>query len=63
MMRDDPAAAAASVSQGREVLPKNVKPKHYNLTLEPDLDKHEYSGTVQIECVYSPGLSMHTLIA
>lgn len=34
---------------GREVLPSNVKPVHYDLTLEPDFEKFTYEGTVIIE--------------
>lgn len=37
------------VSKGRQVLPKNVKPIHYDLTLEPDLESFKYNGTVTIE--------------
>lgn len=37
--------------QGREVLPTNVKPQHYDLTLEPDFEKFTYEGTVIIEYV------------
>jgi len=44
---DDPSPM--NVSQGREVLPTNVKPVHYDLTLEPDFDKFTYNGTVTIE--------------
>ncbi|KAK5134292.1 hypothetical protein LTR08_006721 [Meristemomyces frigidus] len=36
------------ISKGREVLPKNVKPLHYDLTLEPDLESFKYEGTVTI---------------
>lgn len=36
---------------GREVLPTNVKPTHYDLTLEPDFEKFTYQGTVIIEYV------------
>lgn len=39
------------ITKSREVLPNNVKPMHYNLTLEPDLEKFTYSGTVVIEYV------------
>lgn len=35
--------------QGREVLPTNVKPLHYDLTLEPNFEKFTYDGTVVIE--------------
>ena len=37
--------------QGREVLPTNVKPQHYDLTLEPNFEKLTYEGTVTIEYV------------
>lgn len=37
------------VSKGREVLPKNVKPLHYRITLEPNLDTFEFDGRVDIE--------------
>ncbi|KAK4560957.1 Aminopeptidase 2 mitochondrial [Recurvomyces mirabilis] len=37
------------VSAGREVLPKNVKPLHYDLTLEPNFETFKYHGTVTIE--------------
>jgi aminopeptidase 2 len=40
-----------AVSHGREVLPTNVTPLHYDLTLEPDLEKFTYKGTVAIEYV------------
>ena len=37
------------VTKSREVLPTNVKPVHYDLTLEPDFEKFSYQGTVVIE--------------
>ena len=40
------------VSKGREVLPTNVKPVHYDLTLEPDFEKFSYEGRVVIEYVW-----------
>jgi aminopeptidase 2 len=40
------------VSKGRELLPANVKPLHYHLTLEPNFEKFTYEGEVVIE--YSP---------
>lgn len=46
----DSPSAAMTVAQGREVLPANVKPVHYDLTLEPDFDSFTYEGTVTIEC-------------
>lgn len=49
--KDDHAAASVHVSQGREVLPSNVKPVHYSLTLEPNFEKFTYEGEVVIEYV------------
>lgn len=43
--------SSMDVSGGREVLPTNVKPTHYDLTLEPDLEKFTFSGRVIIEYV------------
>ena len=37
------------IANGREVLPTNVKPLHYDLTLEPNFEKFNYEGTVVIE--------------
>jgi aminopeptidase 2 len=42
-------ALGSTLAQGREVLPTNVKPVHYDLTLEPDFEKFTYEGTVVIE--------------
>lgn len=38
-----------NVTKSREVLPTNVKPLHYDLTLEPDFEKFSYEGVVVIE--------------
>ena len=43
------AGGSVDVSKAREVLPTNVKPVHYDLTLEPDFEKFTYEGTVVIE--------------
>lgn len=40
---------AVDVSKGREILPANVIPRHYKLTLEPDLKKFTYEGTVIVD--------------
>jgi len=48
-LRDD--ISGASSAPKREVLPTNVKPLHYDLTLEPDLEKFTYNGSVTIEYV------------
>lgn len=37
------------VPHGRDVLPANVKPVHYDLTLEPDFEKFTYDGSVVID--------------
>jgi aminopeptidase 2 len=55
MCRRDADAMGANldIAKGREVLPKNVKPLHYHLTLEPNLETFEYEGKVVIEYVSS----------
>ncbi|KAL1998632.1 hypothetical protein VTN02DRAFT_5868 [Thermoascus thermophilus] len=45
----DAPSGVTNVPQGREVLPTNVKPLHYDLTLEPNFDKFTYEGTVIID--------------
>lgn len=42
-------AGSTTVSDGHVVLPKNVKPTHYHLTVEPDLDNSKFYGTVVID--------------
>lgn len=37
------------LSRGREILPANVIPRHYDLTLEPNFDKLTYEGRVVID--------------
>jgi aminopeptidase 2 len=37
------------VSNGREILPGNVIPRHYDLTLEPDFKKLTYEGHVIVD--------------
>lgn len=44
---------SVDVTRGRVLLPNNVKPLHYDLTLEPDFEKFTYEGTVIIEYVHS----------
>lgn len=46
---EDVESAGMDVTNGREILPANVIPRHYNLTLEPDFKKHTYEGTVIID--------------
>ncbi|KAF2663201.1 aminopeptidase [Microthyrium microscopicum] len=38
-----------SASSGREILPAHVKPAHYYLTLEPNLETFQYDGEVTID--------------
>ncbi|KAF3929112.1 Laeverin [Dactylellina cionopaga] len=40
--------SSVDVTQGREVLPTNVKPKHYKVQLEPDFEKFTFDGEVTI---------------
>lgn len=47
----DIAGGSVDVEANREVLPTNVKPLHYELTLEPNFEKFSYDGTVVIEYV------------
>jgi aminopeptidase 2 len=50
--------------QGRELLPANVIPRHYNVTLEPDFKKLTFDGTVVIDLDVaedSKSISLHTL--
>ncbi|KAL5359082.1 peptidase family M1-domain-containing protein [Aspergillus floccosus] len=43
------ASGSTNVPHGREVLPTNVKPVHYDLTLEPNFESFTYNGTVVID--------------
>ena len=45
------AGGSMDVTKGREVLPTNAKPLHYDVTLEPNFEKFTYEGTVIIEYV------------
>ncbi|PSK43729.1 Aminopeptidase 2 [Elsinoe australis] len=46
---DTDAGNGNIISQGREVLPTNVRPKHYDLTLEPNFSDYTYEGKVVID--------------
>lgn len=37
------------VTKGREILPGNVVPTHYDLTVEPDFTKLTYEGSLIID--------------
>ncbi|KAH0563318.1 hypothetical protein GP486_002111 [Trichoglossum hirsutum] len=52
------------VSKGREILPANVRPTHYDLTLEPNFENFTYKGNVTIELDVvedSTSISLNTL--
>jgi len=51
MCKRDDHTSSMDVTKGREVLPANVKPTHYDITLEPDLEGFTYTGKVIIELV------------
>ncbi|RGP77469.1 aminopeptidase [Fusarium longipes] len=46
---NDVTSASLDIRRGRQVLPKNVKPLHYDLTLEPNFETFKYEGTVIID--------------
>ncbi|OAQ96584.1 hypothetical protein LLEC1_06032 [Akanthomyces lecanii] len=51
-------------TKGRELLPANVVPTHYDLTLEPDFTNFKYDGTVIVDLDVaedSSSISLHTL--
>lgn len=56
--------AAPGSTHGRELLPANVVPSHYHVTLEPDFSKLTYEGTVVIDLDVaedSNSISLNTL--
>jgi aminopeptidase 2 len=60
---DDGAGPGSSAAPVRELLPANVVPRHYDLTLEPDLAKFTFEGTVVIDVDVaedSKSISLHT---
>ena len=54
---EDPAGGSVDFAKGREVLPKNVIPRHYDVTLEPNWKDFSFEGSVVIEYVQPHGLS------
>lgn len=56
-------ASAVNV-QSRELLPTNVVPRHYHVTLETNFEKFTFDGTVAIDLDVaedSKSVSLHTL--
>lgn len=49
---------SVDITKGREVLPTNTIPRHYDLTLEPNFEKFTYEGSVIIEYVESQNSSI-----
>ncbi|KAG0651145.1 Aminopeptidase 2 [Hyphodiscus hymeniophilus] len=57
-------AGGPDTTMGREILPGNVVPKHYNLTLEPDFKQFTFEGTVIVDLDVvedSTSISLNTL--
>ncbi|RYP54332.1 hypothetical protein DL768_000906 [Monosporascus sp. mg162] len=55
--------AAPDATNGRELLPTNVIPTHYDVTLEPDFEKFTFQGKVLIDFDVqedSKSISLHT---
>lgn len=65
MCRSRAGLEGSSVAvQSRELLPANVVPRHYHLTIDTDFDKLTYKGTVVIDldvAETSNSVSLHTL--
>jgi aminopeptidase 2 len=56
--------ASPDPTQGRELLPTNVIPTHYDVTLEPDFEKFTFQGTALIEFDVkdeTKSISLHTI--
>lgn len=60
----DVSGASVDVTKGREILPGNVVPKHYDITLEPDFKELTYKGTIVVDLDVvedSTSISLNTL--
>jgi aminopeptidase 2 len=60
----DVAGAGLDVTKGREILPGNVIPRHYDITLEPDFKTLTYKGTILMDLDVvedSTSVSLNTL--
>ncbi|CZT42721.1 probable aminopeptidase 2 [Rhynchosporium secalis] len=45
----DVESGGMDVTKGRQILPADVVPKHYNITLEPNFETFKFKGTVVID--------------
>ena len=62
MLLGTSAAFAISIAMAREILSSDVLPSHYDLTLEPDLERFSFEGCVKISCdvhVATDTISVH----
>lgn len=61
---DHTGGATPDPTQGRELLPTNVVPRHYDVTLEPNFDKFTFEGKVLIDFDVqedTKSISLHTI--
>lgn len=61
---DIAGGGAGGPAKGRELLPANVIPRHYDLTLEPNFEDFTFKGHVVIDVDVvddSKSISLHTL--
>ncbi|KAF3062328.1 Aminopeptidase 2, mitochondrial [Daldinia childiae] len=61
---DHTGGATPDPTQGRELLPTNVIPRHYDVTLEPNFEKFTFDGKVLIDFDVqedSKSISLHSL--
>ncbi|KAI5862098.1 peptidase family M1-domain-containing protein [Durotheca rogersii] len=61
---DHTGGAVPDPNQGRELLPTNVLPRHYDVTMEPDFDKFTFEGKVLIDFDVqedTDSISLHTV--
>ncbi|KAL7629251.1 Aminopeptidase 2 mitochondrial [Parahypoxylon ruwenzoriense] len=61
---DHTGGAAPDPTKGRELLPTNVIPRHYDVTLEPNFEKFTFEGQVLIDFDVqedSESISLHTV--
>ena len=60
----DVLGTGPDISTGREILPGNVIPRHYDITLEPDFKTLTYKGAIVVDLDVaedSTSVSLNTL--